>query len=188
MISLMYGKEAKRFRCKADELRRNLADGYIFFDYMSIPQTSVEDQQRAIASLVSYVSDSTYFSNSRARGLTRWLAPRRAGHGPTALVPHGADRQHALTLVQADGGRALAQLLEALPSPVACCAVSGYTMRSSVEAPPSVPDDRLKLAPHLKHLIAAREAQAASEGDLELFRVLHARTATLLDGTAHLAR
>ena len=47
----------------------------------------------------------------------------------------------------------------------------------------TVDDDRLKLAPHLQHLISARKAQALAEGDLEFFRVLHARTAALLDGT-----
>ena len=47
----------------------------------------------------------------------------------------------------------------------------------------TVDEDRLKLAPHLQHLISARKAQALAENDLVFFRVLHARAAILLEGT-----
>ena len=47
----------------------------------------------------------------------------------------------------------------------------------------TVDADRLQLAPHLERLISTRKSQALAEGDLEFFRVLHARTARLLDGT-----
>ena len=62
-VDLTYGKEAKGFSYSAAQLRRDLADGYVFFDFMSIPQApeAVDAQQRAIASLVSYVSESRYF-------------------------------------------------------------------------------------------------------------------------------
>lgn len=63
MIDIIYGKEAKLFRIGAKQLQSDLTDGFVFFDYMSIPQAAeaAEAQQRAIASLVSYVSDSRYF-------------------------------------------------------------------------------------------------------------------------------
>ena len=183
MISLMYGKEAKRFRCKADELRRNLADGYIFFDYMSIPQTSVEDQQRAIASLVSYVSDSTYFFVLAGA----WTHEDGSHRDELAWADRGWCRMEQTANMLSPSSKPMVVVRS--PSAIEAYPPGGMLCREWIHhaivgrGKFTVPDDRLKLAPHLKHLIAARKAQAASEGDLELFRVLHARTATLLDGT-----
>lgn len=53
--------KATTLRLKAKDLKRSLADGYVFFDYMSIPQKDPEAQQRAVISLASYVSLSAYF-------------------------------------------------------------------------------------------------------------------------------
>ena len=63
MVELQYRKDAKQYRIGAKQLQSDLADGFVFFDYMSIPQAAeaADAQQRAIASLVSYVSDSRYF-------------------------------------------------------------------------------------------------------------------------------
>ena len=38
LTELVFGKKAKEFRCSAAQLQRDLMDGYIFFDFMSIPQ------------------------------------------------------------------------------------------------------------------------------------------------------
>ena len=57
---LAYKEESAALHLQADDLRK-LKDGYVFFDYMSIPQEDREAQGRAIASLVSYVSSSAYF-------------------------------------------------------------------------------------------------------------------------------
>ena len=183
MISLMYGKKAKRFRCKADELRRNLADGYVFFDYMSIPQASVDDQQRAIASLVSYVSDSTYFFVLAGA----WTHEDGSHRDELAWADRGWCRMELTANMLSPSSKPMVVVRS--PSAIESYPPGGMICREWIQhaivgrGKFTVPEDRLKLAPHLKHLIAARKAQALSDGDLEFFRVLHARTATLLDGT-----
>ena len=60
LTALAYKEGSAALHLQADDLRK-LKDGYVFFDYMSIPQEDREAQGRAIASLVSYVSSSAYF-------------------------------------------------------------------------------------------------------------------------------
>ena len=183
IISLIYGKAAKRFRCKADALRRNLAEGFIFFDYMSIPQASVEDQQRAIASLVSYVSDSAYFFVLAGA----WTHEDGSHRDELAWADRGWCRMEQIANMLSPSSKPMVVVRS--PSAIEAYPPGGVMGREWTHhaivgrGKFTVPDDRLKLAPHLKHLISARKAQALSEGDLEFFRYLHARTATLLDGT-----
>ena len=47
-------------RTQAD-LRRSLADGYVFFDYMSIPQRNKNLQALSISSLALYASMPAFF-------------------------------------------------------------------------------------------------------------------------------
>ena len=56
MISMLMPDAKRRLRLRAADLQRELSDGYVFFDYMSIPQADPEAQQRAVISLGSYVS------------------------------------------------------------------------------------------------------------------------------------
>ena len=58
LTALAYKEASAALHLPADDLRK-LTDGYVFFDYMSIPQRDHASQQKAIASLVSYVADST---------------------------------------------------------------------------------------------------------------------------------
>ena len=62
MVTEIVGrKSAKNVRIKAARLKRDLADGFVFFDYMSIPQRNPNAQKHATASLVSYITASAYF-------------------------------------------------------------------------------------------------------------------------------
>ena len=50
LTALAYKEESAALHLQADDLRK-LKDGYVFFDYMSIPQEDREAQGRAIALL-----------------------------------------------------------------------------------------------------------------------------------------
>ena len=60
--SIAFGeKGVKSLRLHTADLQRDMRDGFVFFDYCSIPQTDPEAQARAIDSLPSYVASSSYF-------------------------------------------------------------------------------------------------------------------------------
>ena len=186
LTELVFGKEAKQFRCSASQLQRDLTDGYIFFDFMSIPQApeAGEAQQRAIASLVSYVSDSRYFF-VLAGG---WTHEDGSQRDEMAWSDRGWCRMELAANVLSPSSKPMVVVrsptaIESYPpggqAPFREWLAHAIVGRGKF----TVDDDRLKLAPHLQHLISARKAQALAEGDLEFFRMLHARTAVLLDGT-----
>lgn len=184
-IEMAYGKEAKEFRCSASQLQRDLTDGYVFFDFMSIPQApeAAEAQQRAIASLVSFVSDSRYFF-VLAGG---WTYEDGSQRDEMAWSDRGWCRMELAANVLSPTSKPMVVVRS--PTAIESYPPGGQAMREWLthaivgRGKFTVDDDRLKLAPHLQHLISARKAQALAEGDLEFFRVLHARTAALLDGT-----
>jgi len=185
LTELVFGKEAKQFRCSALQLQRDLTDGYIFFDFMSIPQApeAGEAQQRAIASLVSFVSDSRYFF-VLAGG---WTHEDGSQRDEMAWSNRGWCRMELTANVLSPSSKPMVVVRS--PTNIEAFPPGGLFMREWLthaivgRGKFTVDDDRLKLAPHLQHLISARKAQALAEGDLEFFRLLHARTATLLDGT-----
>ena len=185
LVEYMYGKEAKEFRCSAPQLQRDLTDGYVFFDFMSIPQApeAAEAQQRAIASLVSFVSDSRYFF-VLAGG---WTHEDGSQRDEMAWADRGWCRMELAANVLSPTSKPMVVVRS--PTALESYPPGGQLMREWLNhaivgrGKFTVDDDRLKLAPHLQHLISARKAQALAEGDLEFFRVLHARTAALLDGT-----
>ena len=53
---------------KAKELYRDLANGYVWFDVMSIPQADPVMMRNAVSSIVRYVSDSAYLRHRAGRG------------------------------------------------------------------------------------------------------------------------
>ena len=185
LTELVFGKEAKQFRCSALQLQRDLTDGYIFFDFMSIPQApeAGEAQQRAIASLVSFVSDSRYFF-VLAGG---WTHEDGSQRDEMAWSDRGWCRMELTANVLSPSSKPMVVVRS--PTNIEAYPPGGLIMREWLShaivgrGKFTVDDDRLKLAPHLQHLISARKAQALAEGDLEFFRLLHARTAALLDGT-----
>ena len=168
---------------KAKDLKRSLADGYVFFDYMSIPQQDPEAQQRAVISLASYVSASAYFfvlagpwrhENGSIRDNFAWgkrgwcrmeLAANLLSPTPKPMV---LAKSVASVLANPPGGEASHNLHRHL--------LVG-TGDFSVEA------DRQKLGAHLLDVIVARKALALADCDLFYYRILHTSTAHFLQGT-----
>jgi ankyrin repeat protein len=185
MVDMLHGNEAKEFRCSASQLQRDLTEGYVFFDFMSIPQApeAAEAQQRAIASLVSFVSDSRYFF-VLAGG---WTHEDGSQRDEMAWSDRGWCRMELAANVLSPSSKPMVVVRS--PTAIESYPPGGQILREWLNhgivgrGKFTVDDDRLKLAPHLQHLISARKAQALAEGDLEFFRMLHARTAALLGGT-----
>ena len=182
LTALAYKEESAALHLQADDLRK-LKDGYVFFDYMSIPQEDREAQGRAIASLVSYVSSSAYFM---------CLA------GPWTHEDFGAARDD---LAWSGRGWCRMELAANALSPVAKPMILACSPSRVVTLPPggaigreflvaarvghgdfTVDADKLELGPLLRNLIAARKKLALAQDDILTFRVLHAATAWLLDG------
>lgn len=185
LIKFIYGKDAKAFCFSAAQLQRDLSEGYLFLDFMSIPQApeASDAQQRAIASLVSYVSDARYFM-VLAGG---WFHEDGSARDEMAWNERGWCRMELVANALSPTSKPMivcrsASAVEAFPP-------GGQMMREWLHdaivglGKFTVDADRLKLAPHLMHLISARKAQALAEDDFEFFRVLHARAAMLLAGT-----
>ena len=57
-VELIFGKH---LHVSAATMQRELQSGYIWMDFASVPQTDKTQQALAIASLPSYVGDSTFF-------------------------------------------------------------------------------------------------------------------------------
>ena len=182
LTALAYKEESAALHLQADDLRK-LKDGYVFFDYMSIPQEDREAQGRAIASLVSYVSSSAYFM---------CLA------GPWTHEDFGAARDD---LAWSGRGWCRMELAANALSPVAKPMILACSPSRVVTLPPggaigreflvaarvgtgdfTVDADKMTLGPILRNLIAARKKLALAQDDISTFRVLHAATAWLLEG------
>ena len=182
-IDLVYGsRAARRFRLRAADLKRDLADGYIFFDYASIPQADREAQGRAIASLVNYVNASAYFMCLAGP----WVHEDGSMRDDLAWAGRGWCRME-LT----------ANWLSASAKPVilACstsrivtlppggtigrqCMIEGRVGHGAF----TVDADKLTLGPVLYNLITKRKELARVENDVVGFRMMHVLTDWLLDG------
>ena len=175
--------KATTLRLKAKDLKRSLADGYVFFDYMSIPQQDPEAQQRAVISLASYVSLSAYFFVLAGP----WRHENGSIRDDFAWEKRGWSRMELA-----------ANLLSPTPKPM----VLARSVASIIANPPggkvthnlhyhllvgegdfSVEADRRKLGDHLLDIIGARKALALAEGDLFYYRILHTMAAHFLKGT-----
>ena len=184
LVKLIHGREAKSFHISAAALRRDLMNGFIFFDYMSIPQAAdaTEAQQRAIASLVSYVSDSAYFFVLAGA----WTHENGSHRDEIAWAGRGWCRMELTANMLSPVSKPM--IVCRSPSSIESFPPGGLLTRDFLSQPVgkgkfTVDSDAHKLAPHLQHLISARKAQALAEGDVLFFRVLHASTARLLEGT-----
>ena len=181
--SMILPKASKRLRITAANLKRSLADGYVFFDYMSIPQQDVEAQQRAVISLGSYVSASSYFFVLAGP----WRHENGSIRDDFAWNDRGWCRME-LT----------ANMLSPTPKPMVLAKSVGcveahcpggkfsrdWLLYSIVgKGAFTVDGDRAKLGAHLLDIIAARKALALADSDLIYYRMLHAVTAHLLQGT-----
>lgn len=167
----------------AKRLSRDFANGYVWMDYISIPQDDRTNQGLAIASITSYVAladlflvlagpwqhaDDGSIRDVRAWGERGWcrmeslanaLSPRSktlvVAQSPTDIVSFGPLGIVGRMWFQETVGRG----------------------RFTVEA------DKLALGPTIQRLLTRRIAQAERERDWPLFRFLHAISRRLLYGT-----
>ncbi len=170
----------QRLRLRATDMRR-LADGFVFVDFCSIPQADPEAQQRAIASLVHYVSSCTYFICLAGP----WTHEDGSSRDDVAWSVRGWCRMEMT-------GNAL--------SPTTKPIIVATSPTSIVTFPPggtigrewlvsarvghgtfTVDAHKAALGPVLCSLIEARKRLALSEGDMTFYRVLHAASSWLLD-------
>ena len=104
-------------------------------------------------------------------------------HGMIAVVPHGADGKHALPDPQP---MVLAKSVGCVEAHCPGGKFSRDWLLYSIvgKGAFTVDSDRAKLGAHLLDIIAARKALALADSDLIYYRMLHAVTAHLLQGTA----
>jgi ankyrin repeat protein len=175
--------KATTLRLKAQDLKRSLANGYVFFDYMSIPQQDPEAQQRAVTSLASYVSASAHFfvlagpwrhENGSIRDDFAWgrrgwcrmeLAANLLSPTPKPMV---LAKSATSVIANPPGGKATHNL-------------NHYLLVGKGDF--SVETDRQKLGAHLLDIIIARKALALANGNLFYYRTLHTMAAHFLQGT-----
>ena len=179
----LYG--SKKLQISSKRLQRDLADGYVWFDFFSVPQADAEAQSRAIGSIVSYVADATYFmvlagawadEDGAPRDLRSWL-----GRGWCRME----QVSNALSMTTKP------LIVAQSPSDVQTYGPGGVSGRMWLFVPVglaafTVNSDREALGPILRDLIDARAAAALEAGSSEgmvAFRVLRASKSKLLQGT-----
>ena len=185
-VELIFGK----LKVTAKEVQRTLSNGYVWCDYASVPQADAEAQGRAIASLASYVADSTYFiclagpwthaDNGSIRDVRAW-------------ADRGWCRLENLANAMGTGKRQL--IVAESSSSIVSYGPTGLVGHgwmidqvASKGAQFTYDTDRAVLGPVIAEMIAERKASALATGgedELMWFRFLHCRTAYLLDGTGH---
>ncbi len=171
-------------RISCDELR-SLTRGYVWMDYMSIPQRDAALQSRAIVSIPHYVSCAHYFvvltgawahrGDGSIRGLSAWLS--RGWCRMELLCNALASRFMVKPVIVARGSSTICSYGPSGIFGRSCfqCAVGeGAFVDNS---------DREALGPVILELIKTRKRQMLGERDLEFYRILHAGTAKLLAGT-----
>ena len=179
---LVYGKAARDLRMHAPDMRRDLADGYVFFDYCSIPQADPEAQKRAIASLVNYVNASAYFMCLAGP----WTHEDGSSRDDLAWSGRGWCRMELTANALSVSAKPV--ILACSPTRIVTLAPAGAIGREFMVAARvghgafTVEADKKVLGPVLHGLITARKALALADGDMIAYRTLHAATNWLLDG------
>lgn len=179
---LVFKKAGFPFRLRAADMQRNLANGYVFMDYMSIPQADPEAQKRAIASLVSYVSASAYFMCLAGP----WTHEDGSPRDDMAWSGRGWCRMEMTANALSPSTKPI--ILACSPTRIVTIGPGGHIGREWLVSARvghgafSVDSDKAALAPYLQRLIIARKALALSDGDMVLYRTLHAAASWLLDG------
>jgi len=185
---LLYGRNVLSISTK--QFCKDLAAGYVWFDYLSVPQANRETQGLAIASIVSYVSDASYFivlagawtdEQGAPRDLRSWL-----GRGWCRME----QVSNALSLTTKP------LIVAQSPSDLQSYGPGGVSGRMWLFSPLgtaafTVDADRRALGPVLDHLIDARsaaavEAAASTSTEMVTFRVLRAAKAYILFGTEYI--
>ena len=179
MATIIFGEQG----VAAEVLARVFADGYVWMDFLSIPQRNPTNQGLAIQSLPHYVANSTLFvvlagpwkhandgsiRDVRAWGERGWcrmenLANSLSPKQKTLIVAEST------TSVFSHGPRGIIGRF--------------WTSEIVGEGTFSVEADKAKLGPTILRLIEARKAKSDREDDVGFFRFLCAISSRLLRGT-----
>ena len=174
-------------RIAAADLQADLSDGYVWLDFMSIPQAAAaaKEQGQAIDSINSYIRSSSYFmclagpwrhENGSYRDVMAWsqrgwcrlemLSNALSPNAKPIIVAQSPSDVLSWPPVGVQIGTSLLQ----------CCVGKGKFTVSS---------DALKLGPVIASMIAERKALALERGgdkELQFYRFLHACTDRMLEG------
>ena len=175
--------DARRMTISAGAIRRDLLDGYVWLDLASIPQEHRENQILAIQSIPHYIAASTYFAvvagawihadNASPRGVHAWT--QRGWCRLEQLANFLSPVQKPMIVAQS---RSFVESYMPCGHPITPC------YRTSVgEGNFTVDDDRVRLGPVIESMIAQRRRHALAQGEMFMFRALHALADRLLLGT-----
>lgn len=185
VTAMVYGR---KLRVEGTELSRALSNGsgYIWMDFMSVPQCDRQTQIDAIASLHAYVSRISYFvvlagpwedQEGAVRDVRRWSL-------------RGWTRLELMSNALAVTGPKPFLLVESPTSirsyPPGGLFTRGWLTETVGLGDFTVDDDRVKLGPVMSELIEARKRVAlehATPVELLWYRLLHAAKSHLLRGT-----
>lgn len=171
------------------ELQAALKGGYIWCDFASVPQEDREAQGRAITSIASYVGHAKYFvclagpwkhSDGSVRDVRAWSGRAWCRLELAANMLAFSAASETRPLIVAESPSMVYSM-----GPMGLVG-HGWIIDTVGKGALSVEGDRLKLGPVLHELIARRKAHALAAGtarELVWYRMLHAKTAYLLEGT-----
>lgn len=159
------------------DLQDVMRDGYLWMDYVSVPQRREANFSQALRSLPSYIADASFFI---------CLVPPSHHEDGTARDARAWSRR----------GWCRAERLanELSPFPKRCIVVESLTSmyisvaRDWLYRPVgrgefAFPEDRSRLGPVVLAMIEARKGRAIDDQDLNFFRLLEAMKEVLLEGT-----
>ena len=166
----------------AKELTSTYADGFVWMDYLSIPQRDRITQGLAIQSITGYVARATDFivlagpwkhDDGSVRDVRAWC--ERGWCRMEQLANGLSPRQKSMIVAQS-------------PTNVFSHGPSGIAFRSWNTEPVgkgafTVESDKAKLGPAILQLINARKAQCDRDLDIVFFRYLSSISSFLLRGT-----
>lgn len=179
MARIIFGEKG----ISAKDLKRTFSGGYIWMDYLSIPQLDRTHQGLAIQTITSYVALADLFivlagpwmhdTDGSVRDVRAW--GERGWCRMENLANSLSPRQKTFIVAESP-----TNVLSYGPNGI----VGRFWFQEVVgRGDFSVDADRALLGPSIEALIEGRKAQALSEGDLIFFRFLCAIGAALLDGT-----
>ena len=170
---------------KPAKLSRDFSDGYVWMDYLSIPQANKQDQAKAIASITGYVAISDLFivlsgawthvddgsiRDVRAWGERGWCRMENLANSLSPIQKSFIVAQSAHSIYSYGPSGMIGRLWYDTSEVVG-------RGNFAVEA------DKLSLGPSIKRLIDLRKDIALSSGDLPFYRFLSCIANKLLEGT-----
>ena len=172
---------------KAAKLQKDLANGFVWLDYWSVPQDDASSQQASIDSIDHYVARSAYFCVLAGA----WKHEDGSVRDQRAWSGRGWCRLEVLANALSPRSKPL--IVAQSRSAIVTHGPLGLPSRKWVELPVcegtfTVDSDRAKLRPTIEKLIARRTAQALRENDMVWYRWLVSMRERLLDGAPSDAR